>query len=166
MEDTLQLATSNRVPDVEKLLEGVGLLPAHVDRDGQVVAAGELELLGEDLALNFSIRIHVVEVEAALADGDHARYWEAISGVVTKPVGRWVVVDNYEPGVAQKVSFRQYDTKFHEGGTAYVAHCGAGFTCNALAEEVLKNYPDVGSPGVYCGEVPHILDNPQAAPIN
>lgn len=102
----------------------------------------------------------------ASTDGDHARYWEAISGVVKTPIGKWVVVDAYEPGVAQKVSFRQYDTKFHEGGTAYVAHCGAGFTCNELAEAVLKHYPDVGSPGVYCGEVPHILDNPQSAPIS
>ncbi len=101
----------------------------------------------------------------ASTDGDHARYWEAISGVVKTPIGRWVVVSDYEPGVAQKVSFRQYDTKFHQGGTAYVAHCGAGFTCNALAEQVLKNFPAVGSPGVYCGEVPHILDNPQSAPI-
>lgn len=102
----------------------------------------------------------------ASTDGDHARYWEAIAGVVKNPNRRWHVVDSYEPGVAQKVSFRQFDTRFHEGGTAYVAQCGAGFTCNALAEDVLKNYPDVGSPGVYCGEVPHILDNPQAAPIN
>jgi hypothetical protein len=102
----------------------------------------------------------------ASTDGNHARYWEAIEGVVKKPIGRRVVVDSYEPGVAQKVSFRQFDTKFHEGGTAYVAHCGAGFTCNALAEEVLKNYPNVGSPGVYCGDIPHILDNPQASPIN
>jgi hypothetical protein len=101
----------------------------------------------------------------ASADGNHARYWEAIGGTVKAPIGKWKVVDTYEPGIAQKVSFRQYDTKFHQGGTAYVAHCGHGGTCNEIAEEILKHYPEAGSPGVYCGEIPHILDNPQSAPV-
>jgi hypothetical protein len=101
----------------------------------------------------------------ASTDGNHSRYWEAIGGTVKTPNDKWVVVETYETGVSRKVSFRQYDTKFHQGGTAYVAHCGHGGTCNELAEAVLQRYPEVGSPGVYCGEVPHILDNPQASPL-
>jgi hypothetical protein len=34
-----------------------------------------------------------------------------------------------------------------------------------LAEAVLKRYPESGSPSVWCGEVPHILDNPQSASV-
>jgi len=90
--------------------------------------------------------------------------WEAISRVVKARPFRWKAVPDYEPGVSQKVSFRQYETRFHEGGIAYVAHCGAGQTCNDLAAELLQSYPEMGSPGVFCGAVPHILDNPTAAP--
>ena len=101
----------------------------------------------------------------ASESGNHATYWEAIQGVVNSRRGSWTVVSDYEPGVAQKISFRQYDTKFKEGGTAYVAHCGEGATCNQLAEVVLKRYPESGSPSVWCGEVPHILDNPQSGSV-
>jgi len=96
------------------------------------------------------------------ADGAHSRYWEAIKGVITSSNGVFQLVSDDERGVSQKVSLRQYDTRFTQGGTAYVAHCGHGGTCNELAEAVLKHYPESGSPSVWCGEVPHILDNPQA----
>jgi hypothetical protein len=66
--------------------------------------------------------------------------------------------------VAQKVSFRQYDVQFTTGATAYVGHCGYGGTCNKLAETILKNYPDAGSPWVFCGAVPYLLQNPSSAP--
>ncbi len=99
-------------------------------------------------------------------DGDHARYWEAIGRVVRNPLHWYRVLDEYVPMQAQTFSLRQYDLRFSQGGTAYVAHCGAGFTCNKLAEEVLKSYPDAGSPRVYCGQVPHVLDNPQAPPVS
>jgi hypothetical protein len=101
----------------------------------------------------------------ASSSGNHGTYWEAIQGVIASRRGSWTVVSDYEPGVAQKISFRQYDTKFTTGGTAYVAHCGEGATCNLLAEAVLKRYPESGSPSVWCGEVPHILDNPQSASV-
>ena len=96
------------------------------------------------------------------SDGDHARYWQAIYRVVRSPIKWWHVVGEYTPMVSQSCSIRQYDTRFYQGGTAYVAHCGHGLTCNDLAEEVLKNYPEVGSPRVYCGEVPYLLVNPQS----
>jgi hypothetical protein len=99
------------------------------------------------------------------ADGDHNRYWEAIARVIRSPLHWWRVVDEPEPMVAQTFSLRQYDLRFDEG-TAYVAHCGAGFTCNKLAEEVLKSFPDSGSPKVYCGPIPHVLDNPQSPTVN
>jgi hypothetical protein len=96
------------------------------------------------------------------ADGNHARYWEAIYNVAKNPLKWWRIVDDYTPMVSMVFSFRQYDTRFFQGGTAYVAHCGSGATCNELAEEVLKHYPDSGSPRVYCGEVPYLLENPQS----
>jgi hypothetical protein len=89
----------------------------------------------------------------------HPEYCEAILNVV-KWHRHWTVAPEYEPGVSQKFSLKKWDTKFHEGGTAYVAHCGHGATCNEVARVVLKAYPEIPSPVVYCGEVPHILDNP------
>jgi hypothetical protein len=100
----------------------------------------------------------------ASQDGNHSRYWEAINTAVRSQVGRFEIVGDYEPGISRKVSFRQYDTRFQQGGTAYVAHCGHGATCNDLADYILKVFPEVGSPGVYCGEVPHILENPTSGP--
>lgn len=101
----------------------------------------------------------------ASMDGNHDRYWQAIESAVKSQPGRFFPVSDYEPGVAQKVSFRQYDTRFQEGGTAYVGHCGSGATCNDLADYILKAYPEVGSPSVHCGEIPHILENPTSAPF-
>lgn len=100
----------------------------------------------------------------AAADGNHARYWEAIQNAVKTQPGRFAIVGDYEPGISRKVSFRQYDTRFTEGSTAYVAHCGHGATCNDLADFILKVYPEAGSPSVFCGEVPHILENPTSGP--
>ena len=103
-------------------------------------------------------------VLAASKGGDSAAIWQAIEGVVrTHP--HWTKVAEYEPMVSQKVSFRQYSVKWGEGITAYVAHCGHGRTCNEVADAVLKAYPDIGSPVVYCGQVPYFLDNPSSAPI-
>ncbi len=98
------------------------------------------------------------------ASGDHARHWAAIGGVM-RAHPHWQVVPEYEPGVSQKASFRQYDAKFAQGVTAYVASCGHSATCNAIAEAVLKAYPAIPSPAVYCGEIPHVLDNPVSAPL-
>ena len=109
--------------------------------------------------------MHAHAILAASLDSDHARIWEAIERTAKNPPHEYQVVGEYEPMVAMKVSFRQYDLRFHSGAAAYVAHCGHGGTCNKLAEAFLQNYPESGSPGVYCGEVPHILDNPQAAPF-
>ncbi|MBI4953892.1 MAG: hypothetical protein HY908_17845 [Myxococcales bacterium] len=103
-------------------------------------------------------------VLAASKGGDSAVIWQAIDGVMrVRP--HWAKVSDYEPMVAQKISFRQYSVKWGEGITAYVAHCGHGGTCNQLAEAVLKAYPDIGSPVVYCGQVPYFLDNPSSASI-
>lgn len=101
---------------------------------------------------------------AASASGNNDVIWDAIGRAVKAQPYKWKVVADYEPMIAQKVSFRQYETRFVEGGSAFVAHCGHGGTCNELADWILKNYPDLGSPAVYCGDVPHILDNPTSAP--
>ena len=97
--------------------------------------------------------------------GNDALIWQLIGNVVKWNQWDYRVVPDYEPMIAQKVSFRQYDVRFTPGGaTAYVAHCGHGGTCNKLAQAILKNYPDSGSPWVFCGEVPYLLENPSSAP--
>ncbi|MEM9694577.1 MAG: hypothetical protein AAGA56_18655 [Myxococcota bacterium] len=105
------------------------------------------------------MRAHAV-LMASPSGEDASVRWDAIRALIERSNGRFVLVDEYEPGVAQKVSLQQYETRFVEGGVAYVAHCGAGITCNELAQEVLNRYPEAGSPRVYCGEVPHVLENP------
>jgi hypothetical protein len=98
----------------------------------------------------------------------HQEYKEAILNVV-KWHPHWnseigpTPGGGYFPGVSQKFELLTFDTRFVEGGTAYVAHCGHGATCNELAREVLKSYPELGSPQVDCTlEPPHVLENPQA----
>ncbi|MEM9695054.1 MAG: hypothetical protein AAGA56_21105 [Myxococcota bacterium] len=88
----------------------------------------------------------------------HPEFKDAIMGVVNTRK-HWTVGE-YEPGIAQKFDLQTCDTTFVEGGTAYVAHCGSGATCNFVAEEVLKAYPELGSPSVHCTlEPPHILES-------
>ena len=89
----------------------------------------------------------------------HVEYKEAILGVV-KWHPHWTV-GPYERIRSQHFELQTFDTRFHEGGTAYVAHCGHGATCNELSREVLKAYPEIPTPVVYCTvEPPHILENP------
>lgn len=102
-------------------------------------------------------------VLAASATGDHTRLWSMIGRVAQSQPYRWKLVPEHEPGISQKMALKQWDNKFHEGVTAYVAHCGSGETCNDFAEVIFKSYPSIGSPTVYCGPVPHILDNPVSA---
>lgn len=91
----------------------------------------------------------------------HDNIWSEIGKVVRAGNGKWIVVEDYEPGVVQKVSFRQWETKYVQGGTAYVAHCGHGGTCNSLAKAFLAEQPDWYSPEVFCGQVPGSLENPK-----
>jgi hypothetical protein len=91
----------------------------------------------------------------------NADYKEAIGHVVAANP-HWTA-GAYEAGVSQKFDLQTFSTRYHEGGTSYVAHCGHGATCNALAAAVLKTYPEAGSPVVYCMvEPPTVLDNPQS----
>jgi hypothetical protein len=92
---------------------------------------------------------------------EHDYIWGEIGKVVRAGKGKYIVVDDYEPGVVQKVSFRQWELKYNEGGYAYVAHCGHGGTCNDLAKEFLAKHPDWYSPEVFCGLVPGSLVNPK-----
>lgn len=93
--------------------------------------------------------------------GDHEKEWARVRGVLTANPDKWKVVESVEPGTAWQVSFNQYDVKWTKGATAYVAHCGHGGTCNEFAEALIKIQPNLGSPHVYCGEVPAALSNPQ-----
>ncbi len=102
---------------------------------------------------------HLVLV--ASTSGKHAYIWGEVSKVVRAGHGKWLIVDDYEPGVVKKVSFRQYDVQHREGASAYVAHCGHGGTCNSLARAFFAEHDDWYSPEVFCGAVPSILENPQ-----
>ena len=100
-------------------------------------------------------------VIVASKSGKHDYVWSEIARVVKRRPHQWQIVEDYEPGVSQRVSFRQYDLKYHEGGTAYVAHCGHGGTCNALVKAFFEEHQDWYSPEVFCGAVPEALVNPQ-----
>lgn len=102
---------------------------------------------------------HLVLV--ASKSGQHDYIWGEIGKVVRSGNGKWVVVDDYEPGVVQRVSFRQYDVAGQEGASAYVAHCGHGGTCNSLAHAFFAKHSNWYSPEVFCGAVPSVLENPQ-----
>lgn len=68
----------------------------------------------------------------------------------------------YEPGVIQSASFRQYRVEGHDNALAYVVSCGYGGTCNMLAARLHDNYKGIGVPRVYCGRdaLPKMLSNP------
>lgn len=100
-------------------------------------------------------------VLVASKSGKHDYIWREIGRVVKTRPYTWRVVPEHEPGVAQKVSFRQWDTRYVEGGTAYIAHCGHGGTCNSLAHAFFEKHSDWGSPVVFCGPVPELFENPQ-----
>jgi hypothetical protein len=57
-------------PDLEQLVVGALVVAAHVDRDRERTLPREHNLLGEDRPLDRARRVHVVVVEATLADGD------------------------------------------------------------------------------------------------
>jgi hypothetical protein len=92
---------------------------------------------------------------------DKAAIWGSIRHAATGDKDKWQIVDDYEPGVAVKLSLREYDTKNHEGGTAYVVHCGHGGTCNSLAKVWFDKHPTSYSTKVYCGPLPGSIDNPR-----
>lgn len=109
--------------------------------------------------------MNAVAILMASNTASHEVYWQAIAGVV-KTHPHWQVVPEYEPMVSQKISFKQFDVKYKSTQgptTAYCALCGHGATCNELARKVLIAYPDIPNPVVFCGGVPHILENPSSA---
>lgn len=72
--------------------------------------------------------------------------------------GYWRVGD-FERGRSQHFELLTANVKDEAGLEAHIAHCGHGATCNELSREILRNYPDIGSPVVFCQpELPIILD--------
>ena len=100
-------------------------------------------------------------VVVASSSGKHDFIWGEIRNVIREGNGKWIVVDDYEPGVVQRVSLRQYDLKNHPGASAYVVHCGHGGTCNALVRAFFAKHGDWYSPEVFCGVVPGSLESPR-----
>ncbi len=99
-------------------------------------------------------------VLVASRSGKHDYIWREIRSVVREGNGKWLVVDDYEPMVVQKISLRQYELKYHGDAAAYVVHCGHGGTCNSLAQAFFKKHDDWYSPEVFCGAIPEALINP------
>ncbi|MCA9625281.1 MAG: hypothetical protein KC731_39940 [Myxococcales bacterium] len=108
-----------------------------------------------------------VETEAAVtrAQDDCVTAWavlapgtdlgkNAVQGAMSKHK-EWSA-SGYERGVAQKFELMIFDIIGSED-TALVAHCGAGVTCNELAEEVHKSNPNLSNPVVVC-----TVDNPNS----
>ena len=97
----------------------------------------------------------------------HQKPWTKVGWILGRR--RYIkMVDKPEPGVAQQISFHQYKVKAKDAkgrpieAHAYVAHCGAGATCNEVAEVLLDIYKGIGKPTVYCGEnaLPKMLYSP------
>ena len=107
------------------------------------------------------------EAHAILAggnDGEHARRWEAVSRVVRKN-RKWTVIDAPERDTVDRIAFRQWRAAHPCKGcpeTYYVAHCGHGGTCNAVARAYVEAYPSSSPPPVvFCGETANVLTDPQ-----
>jgi hypothetical protein len=136
------------------VLAGAFAIPAMIPNE--TVAAGQVTPTKDDCTTAWAILIsHHPSVHGGFP---HPDFLEAVQNV-TKWHAHWNS-GGYEPGVSQKFSLCNADLKFVEGGGAVVAHCGHGATCNELAREVLKAYPELGSPGVYCTiDPPVVLEN-------
>ncbi len=92
--------------------------------------------------------------------------WERV-GLVMFGIKRSFLklVDKPTPGNVHEASFEQYQVKGREHGVAYVGHCGHGGTCNFIADVFHRLYGRVGTPMVYCGPLPKVLERPSKAAI-
>lgn len=86
--------------------------------------------------------------------------WKTL-GYIMHSKSFWHIVQDVKPGVAQQAAFYHYKVHGHENGNAYVAHCGSGSTCNAIAASFFRAYKHIGKPMVYCGMAPNILHSPE-----
>jgi hypothetical protein len=125
---------------------GVAATTTTVARDS---AAGQVTPAKDDCTTAWAI----------LASGD-APGQEAVKGVVNWRHD-WKAGE-YVAGQSQSFQLMTFDRTFGTGSVT-VAHCGHGATCNELANAVLKAWPNVGNPVVYCTvDPPHVLQNPQS----
>ena len=86
--------------------------------------------------------------------------WKTL-GYVMHSKSFWHIVQDVKPGEAQKAAFYRYKVHGHKNGNAYVAHCGSGATCNAIAASFFRAYKHIGKPMVYCGMAPNVIHSPQ-----
>jgi hypothetical protein len=111
----------------------------------------------------------------SIAANDHqkaADFWAMSKKLPWIKVG-WVLgrrrhlqqVEAVSPGDAKQVNFRQYRVKGQEGAYAYVANCGTGTTCNAIAKSFYFTYRGVGVPQVECATLPEVLESPMTPEI-
>jgi len=114
---------------------------------------------------------HVILGWSELADQEQQKkvdetVWERV-GLVMYGVKRSFLrlVDKPTPGKMHEASFEQYRVKGRENGVAYVGHCGYGGTCNLIADVFHRLYKRVGTPMVYCGPLPNVLESPSKAVI-
>ncbi len=141
----------------ERLWVGAAaVLVAAVAGDSQAQAGGRIKKTVEQCSNAYAI--------LGWAPGPDDKVWEKMGWVMyTRP--HWKIAEQHERGVVQQASFRQYGVKGAPGAVAFVAHCGHGGTCNAIAESFFKWYGRVGVPAVYCGPLPRLLENPSTPTI-
>ena len=125
------------------------LTPAPTDAAGQVTTAADN--CTDAWAILFP---HHPSVHGGFP---HPDFMEAAKGVVERR--QYWNSSGYEAGHSQKFSLCTADLAFVQGGSAVVAHCGHGATCNEVARAVLAAYPDVGNPVVFC-TLPSVISNP------
>jgi hypothetical protein len=99
--------------------------------------------------------------------GDEASRWSKIREVVSANRKLTVVREAPQNRVGE-VALTRFDIKhtFKGGPTvAYTVQCGHGGTCNDVANEFRAKFPSLTpAPVVQCGDVSHMLTNPQPAP--
>ncbi len=91
--------------------------------------------------------------------------WDMIRKVVATK-REWTVSDTAQASTVGSVALVGYTIKHtYKGGptVAYTVECGHGGTCNDVANEFAKTYPQqTPAPAVFC-DVSNILENPTSA---
>ncbi len=111
---------------------------------------------------------HTATAILLTGDGsDDATRWRTIREVVAKNRA-WTVVREAPSNRVGEVALTRFDIKhtFKGGPTvAYTVQCGHGGTCNDVANKFRAEHPNVSpAPVVQCGDLGHMLTNPQPAP--
>lgn len=100
--------------------------------------------------------------------GGNEEHFQKIIAHLKKEDRRWEVVAEAERMVTKKISLKRWSVRNPKQGgpdTVLTAQCGHGGTCNLVAQEVLRLFPQMSpGPEVHCGDTSNILENPTSVP--